>query len=126
MPMGKERTKEQLYREAKRLGIKGRSKMNKGALRAVLETRPLSLGSGLNESASRWRSHRPRGSGPVGVGSSGARRRSVAARMHKGVLRAMIVLLDASPTTTRWERSANPRDIKEDGKCSRSPEPATD
>ena len=36
MPMGKERPKEQLYREAKRLGIKGRSKMNKGALRAAL------------------------------------------------------------------------------------------
>jgi len=28
MPIGHERTKEQLYREAKRLGVKGRSKMN--------------------------------------------------------------------------------------------------
>ena len=36
MPMGHERTKEQLYRDAKRLGIKGRSKMNKAELeRAV-------------------------------------------------------------------------------------------
>jgi hypothetical protein len=36
MPMGYERTKEQLYREAKRLGIKGRSKMSKGQLKAAL------------------------------------------------------------------------------------------
>jgi hypothetical protein len=36
MPMGHERTKEQLYREAKRLNIKGRSKMNKGQLKAAL------------------------------------------------------------------------------------------
>jgi len=33
---GHERTKEQLYRQAKRLGIKGRSKMNKGQLKAAL------------------------------------------------------------------------------------------
>jgi hypothetical protein len=39
MTMGKERTKEQLYREAKRLGVKGRSKMNKGQLKAVLARR---------------------------------------------------------------------------------------
>ena len=39
MAMGKERTKEQLYREAKSLGIKGRSKMNKGALKAALARR---------------------------------------------------------------------------------------
>jgi hypothetical protein len=39
MPLGKERTKEQLYREAKRLGIKGRSKMNKGQLKAALARR---------------------------------------------------------------------------------------
>ena len=39
MAMGKERTKEQLYREAKRLNIKGRSKMNKGALKAALARR---------------------------------------------------------------------------------------
>jgi hypothetical protein len=39
MPMGQERTKEQLYREAKRLGIKGRSKMNKGQLKAALSRR---------------------------------------------------------------------------------------
>jgi hypothetical protein len=31
-----ERTKEQLYREAKRLGIKGRSKMSKSQLQAAL------------------------------------------------------------------------------------------
>jgi hypothetical protein len=36
---GRERTKEQLYREAKRLGIKGRSKMNKGALKAAVDRR---------------------------------------------------------------------------------------
>ena len=36
MPMGRERTKEQLYREAKRHNIKGRSKMNKGQLKAAL------------------------------------------------------------------------------------------
>ena len=39
MPMGKERTKEQLYSQAKRLGIKGRSKMNKGQLKAALSRR---------------------------------------------------------------------------------------
>jgi hypothetical protein len=39
MPQGKERTKEQLLKDAKRLGIKGRSKMNKGALKAAVERR---------------------------------------------------------------------------------------
>ena len=39
MPMGKERTKEQLYREAKRLNIKGRSKMNKGQLKSAVDRR---------------------------------------------------------------------------------------
>ena len=39
MPMGHERTKEELYREAKRLDIKGRSKMNKGQLKAALQRR---------------------------------------------------------------------------------------
>ena len=39
MPMGKERTKEQLYREAKRLNIKGRWKMNKGQLKAAVDRR---------------------------------------------------------------------------------------
>ena len=39
MPMGKERTKEQLYREAKGLGIRGRSKMNKGQLKAAITNR---------------------------------------------------------------------------------------
>jgi hypothetical protein len=39
MPQGKERTKEQLLKEAKRLGIKGRSKMNKGALKAAVDRR---------------------------------------------------------------------------------------
>jgi hypothetical protein len=34
---GRERTKEQLYREAKRLGVKGRSKMNKGQLKAAVD-----------------------------------------------------------------------------------------
>jgi hypothetical protein len=33
------RTKEELYREAKRLGIKGRSKMNKGQLQAAVSRR---------------------------------------------------------------------------------------
>ena len=37
MAQGKERTKDELLREAKRLGIKGRSKMNKGALKAAVE-----------------------------------------------------------------------------------------
>ena len=36
MPMGQERTKEKLYQQAKRLNIKGRSKMNKGQLKAAL------------------------------------------------------------------------------------------
>jgi hypothetical protein len=36
---GRERTKEQLYREAKRLGVKGRSKMNKGQLKAAVDRR---------------------------------------------------------------------------------------
>ena len=39
MTMGEERTKEQLYTEAKRLGVKGRSKMNKGQLKAALQRR---------------------------------------------------------------------------------------
>ena len=39
MPMGQERTKEQLYSQAKRLGVKGRSKMNKGQLKAALARR---------------------------------------------------------------------------------------
>lgn len=39
MPQGKERTKEQLLKEAKRLGIKGRSRMNKGALKAAVDRR---------------------------------------------------------------------------------------
>lgn len=33
------KTKDKLYREAKRLGIKGRSKMNKGALQAAINRR---------------------------------------------------------------------------------------
>jgi len=39
MTQGRERTKEQLYRDAKRLGIKGRSKMNKGQLKAAVDRR---------------------------------------------------------------------------------------
>ena len=39
MTMGKERTKEPLYNQAKRLGVKGRSKMNKGQLKAALARR---------------------------------------------------------------------------------------
>ena len=39
MTTGQERTKEQLYRQAKRLGIKGRSKMNRGQLKAALTRR---------------------------------------------------------------------------------------
>jgi Rho termination factor, N-terminal domain len=39
MPQGTDRTKEQLYRQAKQLGIKGRSKMNKGQLKAAIERR---------------------------------------------------------------------------------------
>jgi hypothetical protein len=33
------RTKEQLYREAKRLGVRGRSKMNKGQPQAAITRR---------------------------------------------------------------------------------------
>jgi len=47
MPIGHERTKEQLYREAKRLGVKGRSKMNKGQLKAALTRRGHWAGSDL-------------------------------------------------------------------------------
>jgi len=36
MPIGREPTKEQLYRQAKRLGIKGRSKMNKRQLKSAV------------------------------------------------------------------------------------------
>ena len=36
MATGRERTKEQLYRLAKSLNIKGRSKMNKGQLKAAV------------------------------------------------------------------------------------------
>ena len=32
-------TRDQLYREAKRLGINGRSKMNRGGLKAAIERR---------------------------------------------------------------------------------------
>jgi hypothetical protein len=39
MPTGHERTKEQLYRQAKRLNIEGRSKMNKGQLKSALSRR---------------------------------------------------------------------------------------
>ena len=39
MAIGHERTKEQLYRQAQRLGIKGRSKMNKGQLKAAVTRR---------------------------------------------------------------------------------------
>jgi hypothetical protein len=39
MPQGTERTQEQLYREAKRLNVKGRSKMNKGQLKAAVARR---------------------------------------------------------------------------------------
>lgn len=39
MAMGRERTKDELYRAAKRLGIKGRSKMNKGQLKAAVDRR---------------------------------------------------------------------------------------
>ncbi len=39
MAQGKERTKEQLLREARRLKIPGRSKMNKGALKAAVDRR---------------------------------------------------------------------------------------
>lgn len=39
MAMSQERTKEQLYRQAKSLDIKGRSKMNKGQLKAALARR---------------------------------------------------------------------------------------
>jgi hypothetical protein len=36
MPIGRDLTKEQLYRQAKRLGIKGRSKMSKSQLKAAV------------------------------------------------------------------------------------------
>jgi hypothetical protein len=39
MPMGQERTKEQLYNQAKRLYVKGRSKLIKGQLKAALSRR---------------------------------------------------------------------------------------
>ena len=39
MPMGQDRSKEQLYQQAKRLNIKGRSKMNKSQLKAALQRR---------------------------------------------------------------------------------------
>ena len=39
MPTGQERTKEQLYSQAKRLGFKGCSKVNKGQLKAALARR---------------------------------------------------------------------------------------
>ena len=38
MPLGNERTKEQLYRQAKSVGIKGRSKMNKGSAESRART----------------------------------------------------------------------------------------
>jgi hypothetical protein len=36
MPITRELTKEQLYREARRLRIKGRSKMTKGQLKSAI------------------------------------------------------------------------------------------
>ena len=39
MPLRTEPTKAELYAEATRLGIKGRSKMNKGALKAAVRRR---------------------------------------------------------------------------------------
>ena len=39
MAMTREKTKEQWYREAKRLGIKGRSKMSKGQLKSAVNRR---------------------------------------------------------------------------------------
>lgn len=39
MAIAREKTKEQWYREAKRLGIKGRSKMNKGQLKSAVNRR---------------------------------------------------------------------------------------
>ena len=45
MAQVRERSKEQLYREAKPLGVKGRSKMNKGQLKAAVDRRWLSVGS---------------------------------------------------------------------------------
>ena len=36
MPISREVTKEQLYREAKRLRVKGRSKMNKSQLKSAV------------------------------------------------------------------------------------------
>ena len=39
MATTRDKTKEQWYREAKRLGIKGRSKMNKGQLKAAVSRR---------------------------------------------------------------------------------------
>jgi hypothetical protein len=38
-PIGRELTKEQLYSQAKRLGIKGRSKMSKSQLKAAIGRR---------------------------------------------------------------------------------------
>ena len=35
----RDKTRDELYREAKRLGIKGRSKMNKGSLKAAIARR---------------------------------------------------------------------------------------
>jgi hypothetical protein len=43
MAQGKERTKEQLYREAKRLGVKGRSKMNKRSAQGRCRSARLTL-----------------------------------------------------------------------------------
>jgi hypothetical protein len=39
MPTTRDKTKEQWYKAAKRLGIKGRSKMNKGQLKAAVNRR---------------------------------------------------------------------------------------
>jgi hypothetical protein len=38
-PVTREKTKDELYREAKRLGIKGRSRMTKGLLKAAINRR---------------------------------------------------------------------------------------
>ncbi len=39
MTATRDMTRDELYREAKRLGIKGRSKMTKGLLKAAIERR---------------------------------------------------------------------------------------
>jgi len=60
MAISRDLTKEQLYRQAKRLGIKGRSKMSKNQLKDSDGTPPLAGSAGFSATPRRFLSGRGR------------------------------------------------------------------